>query len=47
MTRKGIRLRIKRYSFDGFVQIAPWLWPCWFNWWWWDHTRAKGHRKGA
>lgn len=32
MTRKGIRLHIRRYTFNAFVQIAPWLWPQWHNW---------------
>ena len=32
MTRKGITLRIRRYSYPEWVDVAPVLWLKWFNW---------------
>lgn len=32
MTRKGIKLRIRRHTYPEAVEIAPWLWPRWFGW---------------
>lgn len=32
MTRKGIKLSIRRYTFRGCVDVAPVLWPKWYVW---------------
>jgi hypothetical protein len=37
MTRKGIKIRIRRYTFSPglygkFIRIAPYAWPQWSAW---------------
>lgn len=32
MTKKGVRLAIRRYTYPEWIDVAPVLWPKWYNW---------------